>query len=360
MTDIFRRKGVYPKSVLNPQRWSSSLLVLRTNQSLSAGQNGTIDYEAAEILRCLCITNGKPSNNGASTSVEERETEASVVTVDPRTSDASNSKGNSHLGSQNSAERNRYSSFNGLAGSMWHKIVKYLLACMPLPSTFFLDGREQVCFHGSVWSVQMCRSFHNRSAGLEFVSREEEEENALGQADVGSKRLTGPRRKEGGKERGFPLQLIHLKEVHPNIPCLLFTPICPHSLSFRPVILPDSARLELKIPDDARSNAWPDQVPELKRSTGREEDLSKAINLVLKRRNLVENNRVLLYRAHRAQQEYERTVVARTKMQFKRLKGVLRIANVLGVDEWYEQPAAIVVDWVTIDGQIVGAWINLV
>lgn len=44
--------------------------------------------------------------------------------------------------------------------------------------------------------------------------------------------------------------------VHPNVPCMLFTPICPHSLSFRPVILPDSAQLELKIPDDARSNSW--------------------------------------------------------------------------------------------------------
>lgn len=44
--------------------------------------------------------------------------------------------------------------------------------------------------------------------------------------------------------------------VHPNVPCMLFTPICPHSLSFRPVVLPDSARLELKVPEDARSNAW--------------------------------------------------------------------------------------------------------
>ncbi|XP_076895341.1 NAD kinase 2, chloroplastic-like [Bidens hawaiensis] len=44
--------------------------------------------------------------------------------------------------------------------------------------------------------------------------------------------------------------------VHPNVPCMLFTPISPHSLSFRPVILPDSACLELKIPEDARSNAW--------------------------------------------------------------------------------------------------------
>ncbi|KAL3689759.1 hypothetical protein R1sor_016068 [Riccia sorocarpa] len=44
--------------------------------------------------------------------------------------------------------------------------------------------------------------------------------------------------------------------VHPNVPCMLFTPICPHSLSFRPVILPDSALLELKVPSDARNNAW--------------------------------------------------------------------------------------------------------
>lgn len=36
-------------------------------------------------------------------------------------------------------------------------------------------------------------------------------------------------------------------QVHPNVPCMLFTPICPHSLSFRPVILPDSALLELKV-----------------------------------------------------------------------------------------------------------------
>lgn len=39
------------------------------------------------------------------------------------------------------------------------------------------------------------------------------------------------------------------------------------------------------------------------------EDLSKAINLVHTRRNLVENDRVLLNRAHRAQQEYERYIV---------------------------------------------------
>ncbi|KAK9824097.1 hypothetical protein WJX72_007721 [[Myrmecia] bisecta] len=44
--------------------------------------------------------------------------------------------------------------------------------------------------------------------------------------------------------------------VHPNVPAILFTPVCPHSLSFRPVILPDYADLELRIPHDARSSAW--------------------------------------------------------------------------------------------------------
>lgn len=44
--------------------------------------------------------------------------------------------------------------------------------------------------------------------------------------------------------------------AHPSLPAILFTPICPHSLSFRPVILPDYADLTLRIPDDARSSAW--------------------------------------------------------------------------------------------------------
>eukprot|EP00891_Asterochloris_glomerata_P004965 jgi/Astpho2/4965/Aster-06700 len=44
--------------------------------------------------------------------------------------------------------------------------------------------------------------------------------------------------------------------VHPNVPAILFTPVCAHSLSFRPVILPDYAELDLRIPDDARCPAW--------------------------------------------------------------------------------------------------------
>ena len=43
--------------------------------------------------------------------------------------------------------------------------------------------------------------------------------------------------------------------VHPNVPSILFTPICPHSLSFRPIILPDYAQLQLRIAGDARSGA---------------------------------------------------------------------------------------------------------
>lgn len=44
--------------------------------------------------------------------------------------------------------------------------------------------------------------------------------------------------------------------VHPSVPAILFTPICPHSLSFRPIVFPDSAKLQIEISEDARSHAW--------------------------------------------------------------------------------------------------------
>lgn len=44
--------------------------------------------------------------------------------------------------------------------------------------------------------------------------------------------------------------------VHPNVPAILLTPVCPHSLSFRPIILPDYAELELRIPANSRCTAW--------------------------------------------------------------------------------------------------------
>jgi NAD kinase len=44
--------------------------------------------------------------------------------------------------------------------------------------------------------------------------------------------------------------------VHPNVPAILLTPVCPHSLNFRPVVLPDYVELELRVPDAARAAAW--------------------------------------------------------------------------------------------------------
>ncbi|KAL0483106.1 NAD+ kinase [Acrasis kona] len=43
---------------------------------------------------------------------------------------------------------------------------------------------------------------------------------------------------------------------HPNVNCIMLTPICPHTLSFRPILLPDSTILTLRVPDEARGTAW--------------------------------------------------------------------------------------------------------
>ncbi|KAJ3305299.1 hypothetical protein HDV03_001592 [Kappamyces sp. JEL0829] len=44
--------------------------------------------------------------------------------------------------------------------------------------------------------------------------------------------------------------------VHPEVPSFLLTPICAHSLSFRPMLLPDSIELKIQVPIDSRNNAW--------------------------------------------------------------------------------------------------------
>lgn len=44
--------------------------------------------------------------------------------------------------------------------------------------------------------------------------------------------------------------------VHPGVPCFLFTPICPHSLSSRPLVLPEHVTLRIKVPVDSRSSAY--------------------------------------------------------------------------------------------------------
>ncbi|KAH7315150.1 hypothetical protein KP509_21G036200 [Ceratopteris richardii] len=44
--------------------------------------------------------------------------------------------------------------------------------------------------------------------------------------------------------------------VHPQVPGILFTPICPHSLSFRPLILPEYVTLRIQVPLHSRGQAW--------------------------------------------------------------------------------------------------------
>ncbi|ODQ64865.1 ATP-NAD kinase [Nadsonia fulvescens var. elongata DSM 6958] len=44
--------------------------------------------------------------------------------------------------------------------------------------------------------------------------------------------------------------------VHPEIPSILISPICPHTLSFRPLILPDSVMIRVGVPYDSRMSAW--------------------------------------------------------------------------------------------------------
>jgi NAD+ kinase len=44
--------------------------------------------------------------------------------------------------------------------------------------------------------------------------------------------------------------------VHPSIPAILLSPICPHTLSFRPMLLPDSAVLRVCVPRNSRATAY--------------------------------------------------------------------------------------------------------
>ena len=44
--------------------------------------------------------------------------------------------------------------------------------------------------------------------------------------------------------------------VYPDIPAMLLTPVCPHTLSFRPMILNDSMELKVRIPSTGRGSAF--------------------------------------------------------------------------------------------------------
>lgn len=43
---------------------------------------------------------------------------------------------------------------------------------------------------------------------------------------------------------------------HPDNPVILLTAICAHTLSFRPIILPDTIVLRIAVPYDARTSSW--------------------------------------------------------------------------------------------------------
>jgi NAD+ kinase len=44
--------------------------------------------------------------------------------------------------------------------------------------------------------------------------------------------------------------------IHPGVPSILITPICPHTLSFRPLLLPDSVELVIRVNEASRGSAW--------------------------------------------------------------------------------------------------------
>uniref|UniRef100_A0A5F9CPE8 NAD(+) kinase n=1 Tax=Oryctolagus cuniculus TaxID=9986 RepID=A0A5F9CPE8_RABIT len=44
--------------------------------------------------------------------------------------------------------------------------------------------------------------------------------------------------------------------VHPNVPAIMVTPICPHSLSFRPIVVPAGVELQITLSPEARNTAW--------------------------------------------------------------------------------------------------------
>ncbi|KAL6453037.1 UTR1 NAD(+) kinase [Candida maltosa Xu316] len=44
--------------------------------------------------------------------------------------------------------------------------------------------------------------------------------------------------------------------VHPGVSAISVTPICPHTLSFRPILLPDGMNLKVKTPNSSRGTAW--------------------------------------------------------------------------------------------------------
>lgn len=43
--------------------------------------------------------------------------------------------------------------------------------------------------------------------------------------------------------------------ITPSVPCTLLTPVAPHSLSFRPLVVPEHSVIEIHLPQSSRSHA---------------------------------------------------------------------------------------------------------
>ena len=48
--------------------------------------------------------------------------------------------------------------------------------------------------------------------------------------------------------------------VHPSVPCMIITPICPHSLSFRSIVIPSGVELEVNCLDFILSPVLSDAI----------------------------------------------------------------------------------------------------
>ncbi|XP_042902032.1 NAD kinase isoform X2 [Parasteatoda tepidariorum] len=44
--------------------------------------------------------------------------------------------------------------------------------------------------------------------------------------------------------------------IHPSVPAIMITPICPHSLSFRPIVVPAGVELKIMVSPESRNLAW--------------------------------------------------------------------------------------------------------
>ena len=52
-----------------------------------------------------------------------------------------------------------------------------------------------------------------------------------------------------------PPGLIWRAQVAPSVPCTLITPIAPHTLSFRPVVVPEASDIVVHLSESSRAHA---------------------------------------------------------------------------------------------------------